>query len=154
MSDTRKIEITRSYDATPEQVYSAWTEPEQFQQWWTGEGFTTPISTVTMEVRPGGAWTATMKADDGSMEIPFHGVYHEVVPNEKLVYSLVDDNDPRSRTEQGDEFISVTLKAVGSKTEMTFSQVGNLPEEELPQAEEGWNSFFDLLGDHLRKVTV
>lgn len=152
MSDIREINIVRTYDASQEQVFAAWTEAEQFQQWWRVEGFTTPVESVTIDARAGGTWTATMIADDGSKTVPFSGAYAVVEAPSKLRYSLVDANDPRSGEEQ-DEFVSVAFKGIGSKTELTFTQVGHLSEEDLPRATEGWNGFLDRLGEHLERVT-
>ena len=43
-----------------------------------------------MDFRPGGAWRFVLRAPDGR-EHPFRGVYREIVPPERLVYTFVYD---------------------------------------------------------------
>src|SRR6267142_2545135 len=48
-----------------EQVWKEWTEPEAFADWFGGAESEVPLSSVSMDVRPGGSWRATMFADPG-----------------------------------------------------------------------------------------
>ena len=77
-----ELTLTRLIDAPREKIYRAWTEPELMKQWFAPAPFTTPV--VEVDVRPGGASYIVMRGPDGK-EYPNHGVYLEVVPNEKLV---------------------------------------------------------------------
>jgi uncharacterized protein YndB with AHSA1/START domain len=142
------IEITRTFDASREQVYSAWTEPEQFTHWWGA-----PLDTIEMDVRPGGRWKATIVVDEQT-QVPFAGTYRETVPNERLVYTLEDlsGREAPAGHEPGSEVVTVTFTSIGTGTEISFQQVGNLPDEEIPRAEEGWGHFFDALEKHLKTV--
>jgi uncharacterized protein YndB with AHSA1/START domain len=45
--------ITRVFDAPPEVVFQAWTDPKQMEQWWEPHRFTNPV--CELDVRPGGA---------------------------------------------------------------------------------------------------
>ena len=54
------VTITRVFDAPREEVWKEWTEPERFADWFGGAEAEVPVSTVTMDVREGGAWRATM----------------------------------------------------------------------------------------------
>lgn len=153
MSELREIRLSRVIPASPETVFTAWTTPEQFTHWWGGEGFSAPLSTIEMDARPGGFWKATMVADEDGMEIPFHGIYHDVVPGERLVFTLIDDNDDdiEAKIQAGtaEESVTITFTDRDGKTELEFLQRGYLPEEELPRAAEGWSSFFDGLAKYL-----
>ncbi|MGH3730605.1 MAG: SRPBCC family protein [Micromonosporaceae bacterium] len=146
MSEIRTIEITRTYDAPPATVFAAWTEPEQFASW-----FGAPVDTVAMDVRPGGTWKATLSYEGA--EIPFHGVYLEVVEPRRLVFTLVDPNDPDFATRQtegtAEEAVTLRFTEANGGTVMTFEQKGSLPEEEIEQARAGWIGWFDALGQHL-----
>jgi len=82
------ITITRVFDAPREAVWKEWTEPERFADWFGGSESEVPLSTVSMDVRPGGSWRLTMFADPGRREIHWHGEYREVV--ERLVFTLSD----------------------------------------------------------------
>jgi uncharacterized protein YndB with AHSA1/START domain len=80
----RELVLTRVIDAPREKLYRAWTEPELLTQWFAPAPLTTPIA--ELDVRPGGANLVVMKTPDGQ-EMPNHGVYLEVVPNEKIVFT-------------------------------------------------------------------
>jgi uncharacterized protein YndB with AHSA1/START domain len=63
------ITTTRVFDAPREKVWREWTEPERFADWFGGPQSEVPLSSVAMDVRPGGAWRATMFAEPGRREI-------------------------------------------------------------------------------------
>jgi uncharacterized protein YndB with AHSA1/START domain len=50
----QEIRITRVFDAPRELVWKAWTEPEHLAQWWGPRGRTTPVDSITLDLRPGG----------------------------------------------------------------------------------------------------
>jgi uncharacterized protein YndB with AHSA1/START domain len=136
------IDITRLFDAPRELVFKAWTEPARFAEWFGGREAAVPVESVSMDVRPGGSWRATMHA--GETEIAWRGEYREVVPPERLVLTLTD--------QPGEErdVITVTLTDVGGKTEMVFHQDGRyLSAEQLPQTKAGWAAFFEVLAEEL-----
>lgn len=82
--DGRDLVLTRDFDATPDKLYRAWTEPALITQWFTPPPFTTPKA--EMDVRPGGSSVITMRGPDGT-EFPNPGIYLEVVPNKRLVFT-------------------------------------------------------------------
>ncbi|WP_043617791.1 SRPBCC family protein [Nonomuraea candida] len=143
-----KIEITRVLEAPRDVVYAAWTQPEHFTHWWGA-----PLETISMDVRPGGEWKATIVVDEEN-QVPFAGVYQEIVPNERLVYTLVDlsGREPAEQQAAGPETVTVTFSDSGSGTKMVFVQEGNLPDDEIPRAAEGWGFFFDALGEYVTKI--
>lgn len=80
----RELCITRIIPAPREKLYRAWTEPELLKQWFCPRPWTTPV--VETDVRPGGASYFLMRGPDGQ-EFPNRGVYLEIVPNERLVFT-------------------------------------------------------------------
>jgi uncharacterized protein YndB with AHSA1/START domain len=80
----RDLVLTRDIDASPESLYRCWTEPDLLKQWFAPAPVTTPLA--ELDVRPGGANLITMRLPDGA-ELPNRGVYLEVVPNHKLVFT-------------------------------------------------------------------
>jgi uncharacterized protein YndB with AHSA1/START domain len=80
----RELVLSRIIDAPPHKVYRAWTEPELLKQWFAPAPFTTPVA--ELDVRPGGANFLVMRSPEGQ-ELPNRGVYLEVVPNERLVFT-------------------------------------------------------------------
>src|SRR5262245_66374459 len=73
---------TRVFDAARERVWREWTEPECFADWFGGEECEVPISTVAMDVRPGGAWRGTMFCRRARHEVRRAGTSHDVAAPE------------------------------------------------------------------------
>lgn len=78
----REIIISRVFDAPPELVWEAWTNPKHIVQWWGPNGFTTTIG--SMDLRVGGEWKYMMVGPDGT-RYPNHMLYKEVTRPSKLV---------------------------------------------------------------------
>ena len=139
------ITITRVFDAPRERVWKEWTEPERFADWYGGGEAEVPVSTVTMDVREGGSWRATMFAGPERREIQWRGEYHEVLEPERLVFTVAD--------QPGDdawELVTVVLMDLGDgRTEMLFEQRGSMSAEAYERAMHGWGSFFDRMDDRL-----
>jgi len=80
----RDLVLTRLIDAPREKLYRAWTEPELLKQWFAPAPYTTPVA--QLDVRPGGSNVIVMRGPDGA-DMPNAGVYLEVVPNERIVFT-------------------------------------------------------------------
>jgi uncharacterized protein YndB with AHSA1/START domain len=142
------ITITRVFDAPRERVWREWTEPESFADWFGGPGYEIPLSTVSMDVRPGGAWRATMVGGPDRGEIRWKGEYQEVAEPERLVFTISDQPG-----EERYELVSVVLTDLGDgRTEMHFEQRGYMRPEEYDRAAQGWGGFFDRIAGRLARV--
>jgi uncharacterized protein YndB with AHSA1/START domain len=138
------ITVTRVFDAPRQRVWKEWTEPEAFADWFGGPQSKVPLSTVSMDVRPGGAWRATMFAEPGRREIQWKGEYREVDEPERLVFTVSD--------QPGDEYelVTVVLTDLGDgRTEMLFEQRGRMSPEQYDRARQGWGAFFDRMAERL-----
>ena len=139
------ITITRVFDAPRERVWREWTEPERFADWYGGSESEVPVSTVSMDVREGGAWRATMFAGPGRHEIQWKGEYREVVELERLVFTVSDQPG-----EDAYELVIVVLTDLGDgRTEMVFQQRGRMSAEQYERAGQGWSTFFDRIAERL-----
>ncbi len=78
----QEVVITREFDAPPELVFKAMTDPELLPQWWGPRYLSTEVD--TMDVRPGGQWRFIQRNAEGN-EFAFHGVYHEVLAPERII---------------------------------------------------------------------
>jgi uncharacterized protein YndB with AHSA1/START domain len=135
-----QISITRVFAAPRERVWREWTEPERFADWFGGGDTQVPLASVSMDVRKGGAWRATMLVGPGRREIRWKGEYREVVAPERLVFTLSD------RPDEVYALVTVVLTDLGDdRTEMRFSQRGGPPPDQWRRAKEGWSSFFDRI---------
>ncbi len=76
------LSLTRYFQAPPERVFAAWTQPELLKQWFAPR----PVETVQAEIdlRVGGVQRITMRMPDGTVH-PQLGVYLEVEPDFRLV---------------------------------------------------------------------
>ena len=79
-----ELTLTRLIDATPEQLFRAWTDPELMKQWFVPRPWT--IAKAETDVRPGGSSLVVMRSPEGQ-EFPNRGVYLEVVKERKLVFT-------------------------------------------------------------------
>jgi len=139
------IAITRVFDAPRERVWREWTTPEAFADWFGGRDGVVPLSTVSMDVRPGGSWSLTMRAGPEAREIHWHGEYREVVEPERLVLTFSDEPDSDRY-----ELVVVVLRALpDGRTEMTFEQHGLMPPEAYEHAGAGWATFFERVDERL-----
>jgi uncharacterized protein YndB with AHSA1/START domain len=132
------ITISRVFDAPRERVWKEWTEPERFADWFGGSEWDVPLSTVTMDVRPGGSWRLTMFAETGRREIRWKGEYREVV-------------EPSDQPgDDAHELVTVVLTDLGDgRTDMRLEQRGALPPEVYEGAAQGWSKFFDRMAERL-----
>jgi uncharacterized protein YndB with AHSA1/START domain len=142
----RDYTITRIVDAPRELVFEAWTEPAHFTHWFGPHGYTTPLSTISVDVRPGGTWHASMVAADGT-GAPIHGIYREVAKPERLVFTT---GDPDNTSGEVASVATVTLTDLDGATQMVFHQAGyNTDQANADAAKAGWIEFFERLDEYL-----
>jgi uncharacterized protein YndB with AHSA1/START domain len=137
------LTITRVFAAPRDRVWREWTEPERFADWFGGPDAEVPLDSVDMDVRPGGAWHATMFA--GGREIRWKGEYVEVDPPGRLVLTISDQPD-----EAPGELLVVILGDLGDgRTELVLEQRGTLPPELYDATRNGWGVFLDRMAERL-----
>jgi uncharacterized protein YndB with AHSA1/START domain len=137
--------LTREFEATREVVWREWTDPEAFADWFGGPQSEVPVDSVELDVRPGGAWRATMFAGPERREIGWYGEYLEVEEPERLVLSITDTPDP-----EWFDLVIVVLADLGDgRTEMTVEQRGRMSPEQYEAAKRGWGVFFDRMAERL-----
>jgi uncharacterized protein YndB with AHSA1/START domain len=110
-TDTQ-IMITREFKAAKHLVYKAWTTPELIKRWWSGDRGNVTLAEV--DLRVGGKWRYVMIAD-GGFEVAFHGVYREIVPNERIVWTEVFEAMP-----DGEALNTVTFTEANGRTTLTL----------------------------------
>lgn len=78
------LTFERVIDVLPQQVWDAWTQPEQLMPWFCPLPWKTVACTI--DLKPGGEFYTVMRSPEGQ-EFPNTGCYLEVVPNQKLVWT-------------------------------------------------------------------
>ena len=110
----REIRLTRLFDAPRHLVFEALTKPEHIKRWWgaLGDGYSVPVCEV--DLRPGGKWRFVNRHPNGDAE--FYGVYREITPPERLVYTETYAPFP-----DGDSLVTTELRDENGKTRMTVT---------------------------------
>ena len=149
----RELTLTRVYDAPPEKLYRAWTDPALLQRFLAPHPW--KIVRTAMDVRPGGSSMFVMAGPDGA-EIPCPGIYLEVVPNEKIVTT-----DAYTAAWQPSEkpFMTTVLtfeRLEGNKTRYTARclhwSAESRAEHEAMGFHEGWAQVAEQLAELVKKI--
>lgn len=150
----RELLITRVFDAPRALVFKVWTAPEHLARWWGPRGF--ELLSYEADVRPGGTYRFGARApaaNEFGDEAPAgsehwcHGVYREVTPPERLVFTWAweePDGTPKLET-----LVTVTFAERDGKTELTLHQALFESVTARDLHGEGWNGTLDLLADYL-----
>jgi uncharacterized protein YndB with AHSA1/START domain len=80
----RELVLVRETHVTAEKLYKGWTTASLYPQWFCPKPWT--VAEVELDVRAGGFSRMTMCGPDGE-RVPNQGVYLEVVPNKKIVFT-------------------------------------------------------------------
>lgn len=143
----RTITLKRTFNASIELVWEAWTRPEHIAKWWSPKGMETKV--VEHHFKTGGTWKYTMPMPNGQ-EFIAEGKYLEIVKFEKIISSA----NFRPMTE-GVE-IQAFFNAKGDKTDFTFKIVHQTEAYKIQQEKmgimNGWGSVFDRLTELLKTM--
>jgi uncharacterized protein YndB with AHSA1/START domain len=138
---TRGFTLTREFDATPEQLWRAWTDPDEAARWWHPMRMHTPRESVRIDARVGGRYAYTMVHDETGEEYPTGGEYREVEPFSRLVFTW---GEPDSAVDDT-PVITLTFEPVGDRTRMTLDLRGVDPVEGDADFRTGWEEALDSL---------
>jgi len=144
----REIVITTVFDAPRELVFKAYTDPNLIPQWWGLKEHTTTVD--IMDVRQGGVWRLVSRDPNGN-EFAFNGVYHSVVPSERLVRTSEFEGVPGHVSLE-----TATFEAHDGKTTVTAIAVFQTAEDRdgMLQSgmERGATETMDRLAELLQKL--
>jgi uncharacterized protein YndB with AHSA1/START domain len=145
-----EILITREFDAPVHLVYEAWTTPELVKRWWAGNHGN--VTTVEMDLRVGGRWRFVIRGNEG-FEVAFHGVYREVVPNERIANTEVFEGMPLDDEDQAPLNI-VTFTAAGDRTILTLRTQCHTRELRDMIIESGMESGMQAQMDMIERIAI
>jgi uncharacterized protein YndB with AHSA1/START domain/predicted SnoaL-like aldol condensation-catalyzing enzyme len=91
MPSDQEVMMTRVFDVPVKLVWRTYTEPEFIPRWWGPRYLTTTVD--KMDLKPGGIWRYVSRAPDGT-EYGFHGVFREIVPLERIVWTFEFEGMP------------------------------------------------------------
>lgn len=138
------VTLTRVYDAPRDLVWRAWTDPKHMAQWFGPRGFTSSVP--ELDGRVGGNLRIVMHGPDGN-DYPMKGVFREVVPPERLVFSNIAVDNDGNHLLEGDT--TVILEAQGAKTKLTLRTYAKglvpMATQMLAGMEAGWSQSLDKM---------
>ena len=138
---TTRLKIRRVYRASRERVFRAWTDPEQLKKWFAvADGFTTPIADVDLQV--GGKYRLGMQppGDDGVLIVG--GVYQQIVPPEKLVFTWRWESP---NADEPETLVTVEFYEQGNATEVILKHELFSDALQRDKHGEGWVGCMDHL---------
>ena len=138
------LTLQRHYPVAPEKVWRAWTDAEAVKRWW-GPGPGEPVSLAELDVRVGGRFRIVFGGPDGKMH-ECAGVYQEVVPNRKLVFTWHWPNSTPERV----SVVTIIFQAVEKGTELIFKHEQLFDEKARDDHKRGWSASLDKLTDFLK----
>jgi uncharacterized protein YndB with AHSA1/START domain len=127
--------------AVRSRVFRAWTDPAQLKKWFAvTEGFTTPIADVDLQI--GGRYRLGMQPPGDDQILIVGGVYREIIPPEKLVFTWrwesSDEDEPET-------LVTVNFIAHGDVTEVVLYHERFTSEALRDKHGEGWAGCMDHL---------
>ena len=131
------LTLKRRLKAPPEKVYAAWTDATQLARWFGPAKIT--MVRAEADARVGGRYRIVMRTEDGE-EHDVSGIYREVVPNQKLVFSWAWRSTP-----ERESLVTVGLKADGDGTWLTLTHEQFFDDEARQRHEHGWTGTLDKL---------
>jgi len=140
------LTLKRRLAAAPEKVYAAWTEPAQLAQWFGPSQTVAGSVRAEADVRVGGRFRASFKTENGEYH-EVGGLYREVVPNEKLVFTWAWHTTP-----ERESLVTVLIRRDGDGAMLTLTHEQFFDEAARDGHKRGWTGTLDKLADYLAKA--
>jgi uncharacterized protein YndB with AHSA1/START domain len=131
-----QLVMERTYKATPEQVWAAWTDRRALEQWFAPGPM--GVRVRRLDLRVGGAYEIDMV---GPETVTCHGTYTEVAPGRRLAFTWTW----KGQEADLDTLCTLELARVPGGTRLTFTHSGFPGAEALARHQEGWEGCFAKL---------
>jgi uncharacterized protein YndB with AHSA1/START domain len=135
------LSLKRYYHVPVERVFRAWTDPQALRQWFgpSDEG------KILVSETDRGRYRIVMQMPSGEQH-RVGGVYREIVPNEKLVFTWAWESTP-----ERESVVTVRMKRAGDGTDMTLIHEQFFDEPARDRHQHGWTGCFERLGRYLSR---
>lgn len=145
--------VEREYTQSMDRMWGAWIDAQQLEDWYhPTELKNVPGSSVSEPV-VGGAWAIAVDVPEYGFQSCFWGQYTAVEEGKLLEHTMFYSQNPAefAAKDLSGEFakIVVDFEERPSGTWVRFTQYGELPEEHIPMAKAGMESYFQSLADYL-----
>ncbi len=135
------LTLKRRFNAAPEKVYAAWTQPAQIAQWFGPDAG--GVQRAETDLRAGGRFTIAFNTEDGE-EHQVNGVYREVVRNKKLVFTWAWRSTP-----ERESLVTVLIEPDGDGSLLTLIHEQFFDEAARDRHRHGWTGSLDKLERYL-----
>ncbi|MGL4994576.1 MAG: SRPBCC family protein [Deefgea sp.] len=153
-AEIHELWLERIINATPAQLYRAWTEPELLKQWFCPKPWI--VTEAQLDVRAGGSNLITMQGPNGANSTS-SGVYLEIIPNQKIVFT---DAYSSAWIPSPKLFMTatITFNDLGNGQTLYKAHVAHWNETDKADHEEmgfhkGWGTATDQLAELVKKTT-
>jgi uncharacterized protein YndB with AHSA1/START domain len=134
----RVVRIERTFAATAEEVFDAWTDPEVMRRWFHCDpDWDTPVAEVGLQV--GGKVRIVMRKPDGT-EVGAHGEYMVIERPRRLVMTWTFEDEPANQ-----QLIELTFLESAGSTTVLIVNTGISTDERRDAQDEGWHGCLDQL---------
>lgn len=133
------LTLKRRLKAAPSKVFAAWTDPEKIVRWFGPAETVAGSVRAQVELRPGGRYQMNFATEDGESH-QVGGVYQEVVPDSRLVFTWAWHSTP-----ERESLVTVTIIPDGGGSLLTLHQEQFFDQKARDGHERGWTGTLDKL---------
>jgi uncharacterized protein YndB with AHSA1/START domain len=137
------LTLKRRLNAAPAKVYAAWTDPQKLTHWFGPSHTVSGSVRAELDVRVGGRFRASFNTDDGEYH-EVGGVYREVTPPERLVFSWAWHSTP-----ERESLVTVSLKPDGAGTLLTLQHEQLFDQAACDGHTRGWTGSLNRLESYI-----
>ena len=142
------LEVRRTAAAPLETVFQAWTDPEMLKKWWRVDaGWSTPIAEV--DLRVGGRYRLGMFEPGKDGPYVVGGVYREVTPPEKLVFTWIWDGPGAAE----ETLVTVDFLDQGDATEVILAHQNFADQNMRDEHQKGWGGCLTQLASLVENLS-
>lgn len=143
LAEKPSLRLARRYPVAPEKVWRAWTDPQALKHWW-GPGGQDPVSLAQLDLRVGGRFRIVF-GGPGGRDHEVQGVYREVVPPRRLVFTWTWPNS----TPERESLVTLEFRPAGGGTELAFLHEQLFDETVRDNHKRGWSESLAKLETYL-----
>lgn len=143
MNDSKNIQlrVSRFIAAKREKVFQAWITPALMRQWFCPGDMSVPLAEA--DLRVGGAYKVQMRKSSGELHTA-NGVYREIVPNEKLVFTWGWEGPERHET-----LVTIELRDKDGGTELVLIHERFADQASADHHAQGWQGCLENLATRI-----
>lgn len=130
-----RIKVEAQVDADKNEVWEFYTNPDHITKWnFASDDWHCPWA--ENDLRVGGKYRARMETISGSTGFDFEGIYDEIIPGQKIVYTIADGRKVETLFDSDGDQTKVSIEF---DAEQVYSR---------EQQKEGWQAILNNFKRH------